>query len=278
LETIAPSDESSEALLRVVRDVLAKNPSAICLYVSDADAARTAATEVVRSGTILVTMGISSGATGVFGHVRVDLAGGAELLGEHLQEIVGGKRSYVLLHRYGATPTDTHCYERFMRKARSYHGIKLLEDRNAAEAQEPPAELLRAMFACFRHAGLAVTFDPTPWLSTPPAELLGSNARFATLSAAPPLWRYLQSGEAAALVGPLDGEIGSLAVEIALVGITESGKAGLERIVRNELVTRETLDDFAKRYAEAAGLDLDQLLPRPSASQPAGLPGPPVQP
>jgi len=278
LEIAAPSDNRAAALSQVVRDTLSKNPRAICLYISDQAAARPAANEIVRSGTILVTMGVDSDVTGVFGHVRVDLAGAAELLGERLAKIAGGKQSYVLLHRYGATPADTHCYERFMHKARSSHAIMLLEERNAAEAEELPAELLRAMFARFRHAGLAVTLDPTPWFSMPPAELLGRNARFTTLSAVPALWRYLRSGEAAALVGPLDGEIGALATEMALAAITESRQAGLIRIAPNELVTRETLDDFAKRYAAAAGLDVNELLPRSATSRPAAPPNPVIEP
>ncbi len=278
LETTAPRDDSGPALSQAVQDALSLEPSAICLSVSDPAHACAAAGEVVASGTILVTVGIACDIPGVHGHVRVNLASGAELLGEHLEEIAGGKRSYLLVHRCGATPVDTHCYERFMRKARSYHGITLLEERNAAETGQPPAELLRAMFARFRHAGLAVTLDPTPWLRRPPAELLGRNARFATLSAAPALWPYLRSGEAAALVGPLDGEIGALAVELALVGITDSGEAGLVRSVQSELVTRETLDDFAKRYAEAAGLDVNALLSPTAASQPAAPPGPAMGP
>lgn len=272
LETTAPSDNTRAALRRAVREALSRKPRVICLYVADPRVARPAAEEIISDGTILVTMGSDSGARDVFGHVHVDLAGGAELLGAHLPQIAAGKRSYLLLHRHGTTPTDTHCYDRFMRKARSQYGITLLEERNAGDAERPPAELLRAMFARFRHAGLAVTLDYDPWLSTPPAELLGSNARFAALGAVPALWQYLRTGEAAALVGPLDGEIGSLAVGTALAAITESRKPGVVRFALSELVTRETLDDFASRYAEAAGLDLNELLSATASSRPAAPP------
>jgi ABC-type sugar transport system substrate-binding protein len=278
LETVPLRDDSGAALSRAVRDALSDEPSAVCLYVSDPAAAHPAASEVVASGTILVTMGTPCGVAGTYGHVQVDLAAGAELLGDHLEEIAGGKQSYVLLHRHGASPVDTRCYERFMRKARSRHGISLLEEQNIAESQQPASALLRAMFARFRYAGLAVTLDPTPWLRSPPAELLGRNARFATLGAVPALWPYLRSGEAAALAGPLDGEIGSLAVELALIGITESGKTGMVRTVQAELVTPGTLDDFARRYAEAADLDLNEFLPATTASQPATPPEPVLAP
>ena len=55
--------------------------------------------------------------------------------------------------------------------------------------------------------------------------------------------------------------------------MTDSQKAGVMRMVPSELVTPETLNDFAKRYAEAAGLELRELLP-PPASQPAVPTGP----
>jgi ABC-type sugar transport system substrate-binding protein len=278
LETATPATGTAAALLRAVDESLSKDPRAICLYVTDPAAARPAVSKIIASGAILVTMGVACDVAGVFGHVQVDPTGAAELLGERLPEIAGGKRSYVLLHRRGATPVDTHCYERFMRKARSSYSITLLEEQNAAEAEQPATELLQAMFTRFRYAGLAVTLDPTPWLATPPAALPGDNARFATLGAAPALWPYLRSGAAAALVGPVDGEIGSRAAELALVGIADSGEAGLVRAVRNELVTPETLGDFARRYAEAAGLDVNELLSgtttsrRAASSSPAGEP------
>jgi ABC-type sugar transport system substrate-binding protein len=270
LETMAPADNTSAALSQVVREALAKGPKAICLYVSDPDAARPAARQITRRGRILVTMGVGGAVPDAFGHVSVACAGGAELLGERLEDIAGGKHSYVLLHRHGATNNDTHCYERFMLKARSSHGMTLLDERNAAESEQSPTELLREMFARFQHAGLAVTLDPRTWLSTPPDKLLGSNARFVTLGAPPVLWQYLRSGEAAALVGPLDGEIGSLAAEMAVMGITESQKPGQVRIVQMEVVKAETLGDFASRYAAAAGLDLKDLFPPSAPALPEG--------
>lgn len=264
LKAAAPSDNSAQTLSRIIDAVLTDNPSAICLFVRDPVVARPTINRILAQATILVTMGVDSDVPGVFGHVHVNTPGGAELLAEHLTEIAGGKRSYVLLHRHGTTPTGTRCYERFMRRMRARPGLTLLEERNAGRAEQPPTELVRAMFARFRHAGLAVTLDPGPWLSAPPAELLGSEARFATLGATPALWPYLRSGQAAALVGSLDGEIGSLAVELALAGITERFEPGQVRIVDSELVTPETLDDFARRYAAAAGFELGELLPPPA--------------
>jgi len=275
LEIVAPADNRSETLMQVVREALAKDPRAICMYVSNRAAAAAAAEAVVAHAGILVTLGVELDIPGVFGHVEEDVAGAAELLGRHLDEIVSGKRSYVLLHRAGTSTKDTRCYERFLAKARSYRAISLLEERNAGQGDQSSAELVRAMFTRFRHAGLVVTLEPSLWLSAAPADVLGQNARFATVGAAPVLWRYLRSGEATALAGPLDAELGSRAVELALAAITESRKPGAVRTVRSELVTRETLDDFAKRYAEAADLDLEKLRSMPVSSQPVE---PPVAP
>jgi hypothetical protein len=278
LHTVAPPDNSRARLLEAVRDALSEEPRVICLYISYPARARAAIDQILHHGIPLITMGVRSDNPQVFGHVQVNLAGGAQLLGENLVEIAAGKRSYLLLHWQDASAEDGHCYTRFMAMTRSHGGLTLLEQRDASTAKQTPAELLREMFTRFRHAGLAVTLHPAPWLSAPPAQLLGRDARFATLGAAPALWPYLRSGEAAALVGSIDGEVGSLAVEIAIIAMTDSRQAGLVRVVESELVTRETLGDFANRYAEAAGLDSHELLASPATSRPAPPASRPPQP
>ncbi len=274
LEIMTPADNRADALLRTATEALAKKPRAVCMYVSDPHAASAAAESIVRSAAILVTLGVGLDVTGVFGHVREDLTGAADLLGKNLEQIAAGKQSYLLLHRAGVNPPQTHCYERFLAKARSHSRISLLEERNAADTQQPPVELLRAMFARFPNAGLVVTLEPTVWLSTAPAQILGQNAHFATVGAAPALWGHLRSGTATALAGVLDGELGSLAAELALAAITEGRRPGAVRTAPAELVTRATLDDFAKRYAEAAGLDLQELLAAPATRPVAPAAGP----
>jgi hypothetical protein len=218
-------------------------------------------------------MGAESGAAGVFAHVDVGLARSAELLGENLTAIATDKRSYLLLHGRGANPTATNCYHRFMLTARKQYGMKLLYEESTVDAERTPSELVHELSGRFQHAGLMVTLDPTPWLTSPPADLLGAEARFATLSAVPALWPALRAGRAAALAGPLDGEIGALAIEAALAGITESRKPGTVHFATCELVTAESLDNFATRYAGAAGLDLDELLaPTPARAPQAAKP------
>jgi ABC-type sugar transport system substrate-binding protein len=271
LQAMAPPVYSRSALMRVVTNAIAMKPKAVCLYVDDPTKLRPAVREITSAGVILVTMGDRIDDVGAHGQVVVDWVGGAELLGRHLKDVAGGKRSYLLVHSHRAGSTNTRCYERFMHAARNVPGITLLEERNVTETKKPADELLVEMFARFRHAGLAVTLDPTPWLSKPPTQLLGNDARFATLGAVPALWPYLRSGEASALVGPLDGDIGALAVELAISAITESRDAGVTRTVDCELVTPERISDFANRYAAAAGLDRRDLPLQPE-SQPASGP------
>ncbi len=82
------------------------------------------------------------------------------------------------------------------------------------------------------------------------------------------MWTYLRSGQAAALAGPLDGKIGAMAIEAAIGALTESSKPGAVRIATSELVTLDNLEDFAKRYAEIAGLDQKELLPSETVPTP----------
>jgi hypothetical protein len=276
LEVMTPADNRSESILRTVQNALAENPRALCLYVSNARAAAAAAESVLGTATILVTLGIELEIDGVFGHVDEDLPGAAELLGKHLNKVVADRRSYMLLHRNGASPTETRCYERFLSYARGHRAIALLDQRNAAEAARPPGELVRAMFRRFPNAGLLVTLEPSIWCAPDLSRVLGPKSRFATMCAAPVLWKHLRSGKATALVGVLDGEVGYLAIETALAAMTESREAGTVRSARAELVTPETLDDFARRYVKAAGLDMQELLsaktgrPIAPADEPAG--------
>ena len=83
-----------------------------------------------------------------------------------------------------------------------------------------------------------------------------------TLSSAPPLWARLRKGEAAALAGPLHGEIGYTAAARVWAGLTAAEPFGRIDLVPCELITPETLDDFAGRYAESAGVPLEELLPK----------------
>lgn len=285
-EYAVPRDGSPAELEKLVEEILARRPTAICLHVTDTAAARPVAERILKTDARLVTMGTPIPGISPFAHVGVNWPGGAELLGRRLDEIAAGRRSYLLLHENGRDETATHCYARFFTAAQG-QSLRLLEERNAASfatpnaapastaAEGPPPsaqqQQILEMLRHFPNAGLVITLDSQPWLSLRPRLTLDARNRLATLGAAPPLWLRLRSGEAAALVGPLDGEIGRVAVELVLQSLTGETPRGTVRQIECELTTPATLDDFARRYAEAGRLNLADLLPPAAAPRPAAL-------
>ncbi len=253
-------------------DILGKKPFAICLYVTDPVAARPIAEQILADGPVLVTMGVPIDGIKVFAHVDPCVANAAELLGENLIKIAAGRTSYLLLHDNGKDALATRCYRRFMTAAGAQYALTLLEQRSAADPETSPPQILAQMVKRFHRARLVVTLSPEVWLTVPPEVVLKKQTRFATLGAFPELWPHLRSGWALALVGPLDGEIGYAAMELVLAAITKSREFGTQRFILPELVTPQTLDDFARRYAAAAGLDLADLIPTSDGVPPTSGP------
>ncbi len=215
------------------------------------------ARDIQTRGVLLVTMGEELPPGVAFGHVGVDWPGGAELLGRRLKAIAPDRSSYVLLHKRGVSALGTECYDRFNLTA-SRELMTRLTDRIAAGQGSRQREQIRAMLSEFPAAGLVVTLTPEPWLEGEAERLPPENA-IATLSAVPPLWGKLSSGEAAALVGPLDGEVGFAAVELAWQGLMGAEPAGRRRLIPCELVTPDARLEFERRYAEAAGRSAREL-------------------
>jgi len=271
LATAAPSDDRPETLMALCRDLMNQNPTAVCLYVEQPEAARAAAELITRGGALLVTMGRSIPGLLSYGHVEVALPEAAEILGRSLPTILPAaktptgatrtQRSYVLLHEDGRDPTASDCYTRFLAAAPAPPEFTRLTERNAAQTSTPPERLIEQMLTEFRSAELVVTLTPQPWLGAEQRFRLLRPSRFVTLTAVPRLWPRLLLGEAAALVGPLDGEIGYAATELAVQGLMLVPDAPRRRFVRCELVTADRLEDFARRYAAAAGMDPGELLP-----------------
>lgn len=268
---VAPPDDRPETLVQTVRELLDQRPAAVCLWVSEAAAAQEVLDLLAARQVVIITMGAPLDDPRVSGHVGVALAAAAEMLGAALPAIARGGRTYLLLHERGRDDLATATYLRFITTARRHYEMRLLEERSAAESPGGGPELIEALLDRFPRAGLVVTLNPDVWLVARAGwerrlRELNRDFRFATLSAAPVLWARLGTaeapGDAAALVGPLDGEIGYAAVELA-VGRLFSAPAGpVERSVACELVTAESLADFARRYAEAAGgLDVAACLP-----------------
>ncbi|MBW7905818.1 MAG: sugar ABC transporter substrate-binding protein [Phycisphaerae bacterium] len=270
--TSAPLTASAEALDVAVREALAAKPDAVCLYVLNPEAVEAAIPLLVESGALVVTMGAGIANSSFFGHVDSNIPGGAELLGERLDVIADGGRSYVLVHESGANTLATQCADRFNLGIREHYGLQRLDERNASQSTRAAHELIREMLDQFPNVAMVVTFNADAWLAVQPDVLLGPRTRFATMPATPELWPWVRSGRAAALVGPVDGEIGDLAVELAMNGLTSERGGGGVRVVRSELVNARNLDDFARRYAEAAGTTVAELL-RAAAKPESG--GPP---
>lgn len=244
-------------------------PAAVCMYAPPGEDADAAVRTITAHGAYVVTIGMGQRPELAFGHVRVDWTGAAEKLGRNIEKIAAGKKSCLLLHWSGRAASDADCRARFEQRARHHAAVTIIDERDASEGS--PVEVVRQMMALFPHAGLIVTLDPLPWLSSRPEELLGKNANFATIGTPPELWPALRRGAATALCGPFDGEVGRQAVEIALGALTESADPGQARTVDCELVTRDLLDSFAERYAEAAGMQVGQFQNPPTTTAPASV-------
>ena len=292
--TVAPTDEEPAALLNLVDGVITKKPVAICLCVERPDSARPAAKRIIDNGILLVTIGRRIEGVSAFGHVAVGWPEAAEILGRSLTVLLPetvnrfgrkrSERSYILLHEDSRDELTSLCYTRFSVVTRNVPRLALLEESNAAQSDRPPNELIQEMLKHFPSAELIVTLNPDVWLSLQPHYNLPTRTNpngeseftthFASLGAPPRMWPRLRSREAKALVGPLDGEIGYTALELAVEGVMLNPDVLTRRVITCELVTPETLGDFARRYALAANLDVETLTPfgtsLPAASQPGG--------
>jgi len=253
---------------KLVQSAKRRQPAAVILYVTNMPNFVAEARGLASAGPRIVTIGLRLDLD-VFGHVEVGLADAAGVLGQNLANIAPGRRTYVLLHANGGSPLASQMYLRFNSAALEQSGIVRLTERNVVDARASERELVAAMLAQFPSSALVVTLEPSLWLSRPPEELLGRQRRFATIGAPPTLWGELRSGRAAALVGALDGEIGAQAAELALEAVLDIRREVRTASVRCELVTPETLDDFARRYAESAGLNVAALLPDRQTTRPS---------
>ncbi len=280
---VAPRQNTGDALFDTMRAVLDQQPAAVCVYVTNVALVRASIELAISRHVLVVTMGERVDDPRIYGHVDVSLPEAAELLAKHLQEVAADRRSYLLVHDAGRSPLDTSLYQRFITVARRVDDhVTLLDEVNAAAGFRVQSEVIEQLLRRFPHAGLVITLNPDVWLRSRAGwqrqlRDLNPTFRFATLAAVPALWSHLgtpdRPGEAAALVGPLDGDIGYAAAEIALKGIMTVGERAGSRAIRCELVLPKDLPDFARRYSEAAdGLDITPFLTadNPPAATPSG--------
>jgi ABC-type sugar transport system substrate-binding protein len=267
-EAVTPVASTAPAIEAAVNAALVGKPAAVGLWVDESQIGAGSIDRILAARVPLVTLGTRPAREAV-GQVAIDWAGAAALLGERLPEALGDRRSYVLIHEDGHSPLASSVYASFRSAARRHFSLALLDERKAPGA-EAAREAIRKSLDRFRHAGLVVTLAPDAWLAAGGEFALANGPRFITLSTAPPLWPRLRNGEAAALAGPVAGEVGKAAMELMLKAALGELDDEVVRYVPCELVTPETLDDFAARYA-AAG-DLDPRTMRPVREQALPLP------
>lgn len=266
-----PHDATSDSLAATVRLALDRRPNAVCMFVADPRVARESADMVLDAQVLLVTMGAELDDSRVAAHISADWASAAEALGDNLQRVARGRRSFLLVDERACGPEATTCYLRFLEAAERQYEMVLLQASAAPANGDPPLQVVADMLERFQHAGLVVTLSPGLWLMPRAGwqrELRQYNPtfRYATLGTAPALWRELGTpavpGDAAALAGPLDGDIGFAALETVVHVIVNPNGTPPSHTVPCELVTAETLSDFARRYSAAAnGLDVSLYLP-----------------
>lgn len=272
LNVVVPDEASSLDANRLVDRALADAPRAVLFYNDDSPAAKRITDLLLRRGPILVTMSSGDPVTAAYGHVRIDLAEAAGLLGEHLRELAAGRRGYALIHRRSQSRNDKLRYQSFMAAAGSPPGLTLLKQLDLALEDGDARAAIASVFDEFPSTLLIVSLDETPWRNLDWREVLPPDAQFATIGTAPPLWNALRAGRACGLAGPSAGEIGRKAIQLAIDAITESRPSGAVRIARATFVDPAGLEAFAQRYAEDAGISVEEIKPRETA--PVATPAP----
>ncbi|MCG3127805.1 MAG: hypothetical protein CHACPFDD_02677 [Phycisphaerae bacterium] len=266
IEFVERGSDDPQLLSSLLDRVLAEKPAAVCLGVPE-DSAPPVVTSspskpvddfvglierIESRGSLVITYGRRTASPRIFGHVEGDFESGAELLADALPALLAGRQTYVLQHQAGRSDRASQRYVRFKTAAGRRYGYSMLEERNAWLAGGPAGSPMADLLVRFPHVALAVSLEPDVWILPQPPIALPAGTRYATLGAAPVLWPDIRSGRAAALVGPLDGEIGYRAMELAWGGLTGSVRNGEVQLVPCEVVTAANIDDFARRYELAA--------------------------
>lgn len=255
LQPFVPSDGSPSSTKAAIREALQGRPHALCLCIGDQPESGEYVTLAASEGAAVVTIGDPTPSEAAYARVIIDWADAAELLGRQLPRVAAGRRSYVLLHEDGRSATATQTYQRFRQAAAEHADLAMLTERNASTGDVRPADLVRDMLEQFRNAALVVALTPSTWYADAPGTALGPSNRLVALGAAPHLWDALREGRVAALVGPIDGDAGYAAMELAMRALVERKRLGVVRVIPSEIVTRDNLDDFSRRYRAAAGVE-----------------------
>lgn len=251
--TVHPATGTPESLLAAASNALDRQPNAVVIWTDDEEEDAAALRMVHEARAVLVTVGPDTDSSIAMGHVRVDPAQGASLLGENVRQLAGKSLTYMVLHANQRSKTGTRCYDHFMMPARGVASPKLVLEKCETGPLAAQSGAVAEMFDTFSHCGLLITLDPAIWQTGGFRSILGEDNRFATLSAAPPLWPALEMGKAAGLVGVLDGEVGAAAAQMAVRCLASRKKQESSPTIAWELVTRDNLIEFSHRYRKAAG-------------------------
>lgn len=247
-EFLGPPATDRSMNLRMASDALHSGAVGVCVYLYGADDFAPLTEELRTSGIVLVTMGAVPRDIAPYQHINIDLAGGAEMIAENLSRCAAGRKTYALVHARSRSAIDHDCYERFISHRPGDSQMVQVAERDAFDPPELPSRIIADIVASFRSTAIVVTLSPEVWLTTEPPFALDEGRRFITLGAVEPLWPRLKNGEAAAIVGPLDGEIGAAAMQGVLRGVAREPAEMSLRTIPCHFVTPETLDDFARNY------------------------------
>lgn len=258
--TIAPPADD-KPFDEAVRAALADHPDVAIFPVSDPQLAKPLVEFARSSAASVITYGQNVDVNGVYTQITVDRTSGVGQLATQLPRLIAPRHSYVLIHENGASPLASASYRRFVSEIQRQFAIKRLDEINLLAAKLDMPAAIRLALKRFPNTGAIVALAPRYFWTADATEIEQLPCRFATVSCAPPMWHWLRTGRAAGLVGVIDGRIGNIAAQLAIRAISGTeGSANVE-IVSSELVTRTTLPDYARRYAEAIEPNLAAKLP-----------------
>lgn len=249
-----------------VQRALESKPDIVILPVHDTEIMQPFASLAVDSGATVITYGASVETRGIYGHVEVNWLDGIGELARRLPEIAAPKRSYVLVHQSGAYDAATECYERFTTVTGRHFSLSKLDESNLFETKLDQGTSIRRMLARYRHTGMIVSLAPEFWWTASDDAINGLPCPFVTIGAPPAMWRWLENGKAAALVGVNNGAVGRELARIA-VQATGGSQDSPFRVITAEVITRENLPDFRARYLDATGQNIPQAQSQPAARQ-----------
>jgi ABC-type sugar transport system substrate-binding protein len=266
LEILAPPSRPKN-YPTAIQHALESKPDVVVLPMHDTETMRPFASLVAQSGATLITYGDPADVRGVFGHVEVNWLVGIGELASRLPEIAAPSHSYVLIHNNGGSAAGAARYERFTTQAARQFAVTRLDECDLFEAKLDPGTAIRRMLARFRSTGIVVSLDSGFWGRMTDETINELPCRFVATGAPPEVWRWLENGKAAALVGVNSAELGRELGRL-IIQATEGGTGSdSSRVVSAQVITRDNLADFRRRYADALGQKNADFKPAPAANQ-----------